>query len=94
MIVTVITMYRAHDAEMFTQVVEGSLTDAQRQEWRDAHDCDGEAAEDAFSDELPNNLFFRELVVMPNTGVAMIKNVDGEEYPEAPVLLPITAYKG
>ena len=29
---TVITMYRGHDAEMFTQVVKGRLTKEQREE--------------------------------------------------------------
>ena len=31
--VTVITMYRSSDAELFTQVVEGELTDEQKEEW-------------------------------------------------------------
>ena len=59
--VTVITMYRGHaggpvDAEMFTMVVEGELTAAQRDAWRKDHFCDEyfEGDEDDCS-----NMFFR-----------------------------------
>ena len=95
MIVTVITMYR-NDGEMFTQVVEGTLTEAQRREWRDAHDCDlpeDEDNDDGDYDDI-NNLFFREVPVLPNTGTYDLRNVDGDGEPaEAIEAFGRTPYK-
>ena len=56
--VTVITMYRARDAEMFTQVVEGELTDEQKEEWRKAHKCDEHDPDPEDDGDTPNNMFF------------------------------------
>lgn len=55
MVVTIITMYRGHDAETFVQVVEGELTDKQKTKWRKAHNCD-EFCDDEFDE---NNMFFQ-----------------------------------
>ena len=77
--VTVITMYRSNDAELFTQVVEGELTDEQKEEWRKAHRCDEHDLEP--DDDCPNNLFFRVLDVLPNRGndiYERLLNVDGD----------------
>lgn len=76
-IATVITMYRGHDAEMFTQVVAGKLTEQQRRAWRDAHGCDLDGDED---EDDTNNLFFREITALvPNDKLADLLNVDGPE---------------
>lgn len=78
--VTVITMYRGHDAEMFTQVVEGELTAAQRDAWRKAHSCDDhfEGDEDDY-----NNMFFRILMLRPEIlGTCDLMNVDAPESEE------------
>ena len=69
---TVITMYRAHDAEMFTHVVKGELTAAERAEWRKRFDCDNEEDE-------PNNMFFRTLKPLQTGEMADLFCVDGEE---------------
>ena len=75
--VTIITMYRARDAEMFTQVVEGELTDEQKDKWRNTHECD-EHDPDPVDGDCPNNMFFRVLEVLPNSKVANhMLNVDG-----------------
>ena len=76
--VTVITMYRARDAEMFTQVVEGELTDEQKEEWRKAHKCDEHDPDPEDDGDTPNNMFFRVLEVLPNEGTASLLNVDGD----------------
>lgn len=73
--VTVITMYRSHDAELFTQVVEGELTAEQMDAWRQAHSCD--EYDPLERDEDPSNMFFRVLDVLPNEGTADLLNVDG-----------------
>ena len=54
---TVITVYQGKTAEMLVQVVEGRLTEEQRQAWRELHDCDQPDVEEA---EDMNNMFFRE----------------------------------
>ncbi len=78
-IATVITMYRGHDAEMFTQVVGGKLTEEQRRAWRDAHGCDQEDADEDDYDNI-NNMFFREITALvPNDKLADLLNVDGPE---------------
>jgi hypothetical protein len=77
--VTVITMYRGHDAEVLVQVVEGRLTDEQKRAWRDAHGCDLPGEED--SDDDVNNMFFREFdAPVPNDQAADLFNADGETY--------------
>lgn len=75
--VTVITMYRGYDAEMFTQVVEGTLTEEQRGEWRKVHGCDEHFRGD---EDETNNMFFRELEVAPNEGTTELVNVDEEMF--------------
>ena len=62
MLITVITMYRGHDAEMFTQAVVGRIDENERSKWRKAHGCD----EHFPNDEDMNNMFFRELEILPN----------------------------
>ena len=79
--VTVITMYRSSDAELFTQGVEGELTDEQKEEWRKAHRCDEHDLEP--DDDCPNNLFFRVLDVLPGdwktaSAPPCLLNVDGD----------------
>lgn len=79
LVVTVITMYRAHDAEMFTQVIEGELTAEQRDEWRKVHFCDQHSGKDEDDWDGINNMFFRVIRVRaPETGTATMVNVDGE----------------
>ena len=76
--VTVITMYRGHDAEMFTQVVEGEMTAEQMDEWRKAHFCDQHG--DVDEDDDYNNMFFRIIPLHSQaTEVTDLLNVDGEE---------------
>lgn len=66
-LVTVITMFRGSDAEIFVQVVYGELTDDQKDEWRKAHSCD-----DYYKPEDPEdwddvrNMFFRVLEIREN----------------------------
>jgi hypothetical protein len=74
---TVITMYRASDAEMFTHVVKGELTDAERAEWRKRFDCDGFNSDN--EEEEPNNMFFRTLKPLQSGEMADLFCVDGEE---------------
>jgi hypothetical protein len=74
-IVTVITMYRGVDAEFFVQVVNGSLSAAQRDEWRKAHLCDDHYPED---EDDQNSMFFRELLVKDKGKLHDLDNVDGE----------------
>jgi hypothetical protein len=38
--VTVITMWRGRDCEIFVAVVEGVLTDEEKKAWRQSHKCD------------------------------------------------------
>jgi hypothetical protein len=71
---TVITMYRSDDAEMFTHVVKGVLTNAERAEWRKRFDCDGYS-----NNEEPNNMFFRTLKPLQSGEMADLFCVDGEE---------------
>lgn len=74
--VTVITMYRGDDAEMFTQVVDGSLTSEERQKWRDAHNCD-QPGDDEMEDR--SNMFFREFDKPLSAGkTSDLHDVDGE----------------
>ena len=71
--ITVMTMFRGEDAEIFVQVVEGRLTPEQRAAWRAAHQCDVE--EDGDGDS--NNMFFREFErPLPNCGLADMYNAD------------------
>ena len=58
-IVTVISMYRAHDAEMFVTVVEGSLSDEDKDGWRKSHSCDDHAT--TKDDDKVSNMGFREI---------------------------------
>ena len=37
---TIVSMYRGHDAETFCQVVDCEMTDEQKAAWRKAHNCD------------------------------------------------------
>jgi hypothetical protein len=74
--VTVITMCRGYDAEMFCQVVDGPLTDEQKDKWREAHSCDAFYPEDADPDDM-NNMFFREVEILPVEKTADLLNVDG-----------------
>lgn len=77
--VTVITMYRADDAEIFTHVVEGELTAEQKKAWRKAHSCDEFAEQDeVLLLDFPNNMFFRVLDVSSSQEPCGLLNVDGE----------------
>ena len=89
--ITAITMYRSYDAEMFIQVVEGELTDEQKEAWRIAHKCDEHDPEP--DDGCPNNMFFRVLDVLSNEGrfpygVADLWNVDETPVRGRPVKSP------
>ncbi len=76
MLVTIITMYRGHDAETFVHAVRGTLTDEQRDEWRKAHECDGHY--DGDEDDM-NNMFFRTMHLGENNEISGLKNADGEK---------------
>jgi len=71
--VTVITMYRGCDAELFTQVVSGSLNQEERTKWRKMHKCD-EYCHDV--DDV-NNMFFREIEINSDHEPTDLLNVDG-----------------
>lgn len=77
--ITVITVIRGYDAEILTAVVEGRLTDDQKQQWRDAYDCDLEDDED---NDDTSNMFFREYDrPSPNDQITDLFNADGDTYP-------------
>ena len=69
--VTVITMHQGHNDDihnaLFTQVVEGVLTEEQKDEWRRNHECGKYYPEDE-GEDYQNNMFFRTLGVLPNPG--------------------------
>lgn len=73
--ITVVTMYRADDAEFFCQLVHGQLTDKQRKQWRHAHGIGQD------EDDEKNEMFFRTLKPLPNDKVSGLFNVDGEHEP-------------
>lgn len=81
-IVTVITMYRASDAEMFVHVVDGQLTAEQREAWRKGHLCDDFCPEEEEDDGCVNNMCFREIkaedFAKPDVPCGLL-NWDGEE---------------
>lgn len=73
---TLITMYRGFDAEIFTQVVEGRLTPEQRSNWRKAFQCD-EHYNGPEDDE--NAMWFREFeTILPNHAIADMLNASGD----------------
>lgn len=73
---TVISMYRADDAEFFVQVVDGRLTEEERATWRKKHNAD-QGDPDA---EEQNNMFFREFErPFPAGSVATLWEADGEK---------------
>ena len=72
---TVITMYRGWDAEMFCQVVEGELTDDQKSEWRKKHNCDEHY--EGNEDDLNNMFFCVHAGANPADTVLNVVNVDG-----------------
>lgn len=73
---TLITMYRGWDAEIFTQVVEGRLTPEQRSKWRKAFNCD-EHYDGKPDDE--NNMSFREFQdILPNHAIEDMFNACGD----------------
>lgn len=75
---TIVTMYRADDAEFFCQLVHGQLDDEQRQKWRDAHSCDGSMQKD----ETIDNMFFRSFTCpLENNEISDLFSVDGEKEP-------------
>ena len=80
--ITVISMYRGHDAEQFVQIVEGELNEEQRAAWRKAHFCDEFYKGEDFSwgdGEDMNNMFFRTFTKpVPNNQIDGLLNVDGE----------------
>lgn len=78
-IVTVITMYRAYDAESFVTVVVGELTDDQKSEWRKAHLCDDFATDE----DEPDNMFFRTITLNETPTASTLFNIDGEKPPSA-----------
>lgn len=76
MVVTVITKIGGRDGEITVAVVEGILTDAQQQQWREAHGISSEAAELAEADEM----YFRTVEVGANTlepSAVQLLDVDG-----------------
>lgn len=84
-LVTVITMWRGHDAETFVRAVDGKVSHSQRCEWRKAHNCD--QYYDGPEDDL-NNMCFREMEVLPNEDVYEpwnndLLNIDGGDWAEA-----------
>ena len=80
---TVVTMYRADDAEFFCQLVQGQLTDEQRRQWRDAHGADKLTQEEADEqDAEQDNMFFRAFKwPLLNDEIEDLLNVDGEKEP-------------
>jgi len=77
-VVTVITMFRGYDAEIFTQVVAGELTEKQRDAWRKAHFCDQHCNVSEEEDGY-NSMFFRAIRVQtPEAGTTHLINVNGE----------------
>ena len=69
--ITVITMHQGHNDDiynaLFTQVVDGELTEEQKDEWRKKHECGKYYPEDE-GEDYQNNMFFRILEVLPNPG--------------------------
>lgn len=79
MLITIITMYRGHDAEMFVHAVKGTLTAEQRDAWRKAHYCDDhfEGRFEGDEDDM-NNMFFRTLTLDEVGEPCTILTADGE----------------
>ena len=78
MLVTTITMFRAHDAEMFTHTVQGVISLEDRVVWRAAHFCDEfHLDEDGEPEEEQNNMFFRTFELGSGDGTCDLLNVDG-----------------
>jgi hypothetical protein len=76
---TIITMYRAYDAEILVNVVDGQLTAEQRQQWRDTMGVPEDTDEDTDDQDY---LFFREVPgPIANNQLADLLNADGETYP-------------
>jgi len=73
-------MYRGYDAEMFVALVDGKLTEEQKQAWRNTYDCDvSDDDDDDDDDDDANNMFFRELDgPIPNGQIGKLLNVDGD----------------
>jgi hypothetical protein len=78
--ITIITMYRGHDAEMFVQAVKGELSDEDKKKWREGHKCDEFHCDDEVLCDDHNNLFFRLLDIKNSPEPTGLKNVDGENY--------------
>jgi len=76
--VTIITMYRGHDAEIFVQAVEGELTAAQKDQWQKAHSCDSHFVGD---EDDKNSMFFRVLTPLNGSETHSLMNVDQANYP-------------
>ena len=77
--ITVITMYRGYDAEMFVRVIQGNLTEDEVDEWRKSHKCDEYHCDNDDTCDDHNNMFFRKLRVRsPATGTCDLVNVDGD----------------
>jgi len=70
--VTVVTMYRGHDAETFVGVVEGKLTDEQKDAWRKTHKCDQYGPKEP-DDE--NNMGFRVVHTLHRSQTGDLKNI-------------------
>ena len=80
-IVTVITLHRVCDDEIYTQVVCGRLDDEQREEWRRTYSCDEYSIGNTALGEDGNVMYFRELLIKQGRGNHGLINVDGEGYP-------------
>ena len=78
--ITVISMYRGYDAETFVQVVNGTLTDDEKDAWRKSHKCDVHHCDDEDICDDHNNMFFRTLVPSGPEPTDLL-NVDGERHP-------------
>lgn len=80
-IVTIITMYRGWDAEMFVQAVRGKLSTTDKEKWRKSHKCGTYhcANEDVCDDH--NDMFFLELIPKQLPEPTGLNNIDGELYP-------------
>ena len=76
-VVTIITMYRGHDAESFVQAVKGKMTDEQKDTWRKAHACD-DYHPGGQDDEDLSNMFFREVELLESGTTSDLLNIDGE----------------
>ncbi len=78
---TVITMYRGYDSEHFVQVVKGSLTKEQREEWAVKHNCYlSGSPEEADDEEDTNIIYFCEFNQPLNNGsLADLYNIDGKK---------------